>query len=66
MIESAFVAVRPAPSVASTLKALIPAEVGLPEMTPVEALRASPAARAPDVIDQVYVPAPPDAASVLE
>ena len=53
-------------SVTSAVKLALPAAVGVPEMTPVEAARPSPAGRVPVVIDQAYGKAPPVALSVDE
>ena len=50
---SACVAVSPFISWACTVKMLVPAPVGVPEITPVLALRASPTGRLPTVVDQV-------------
>ena len=45
------------------VKLLMPALVGVPEITPVDALNASPAGRAPERLN-VSVPLPPDAVTV--
>jgi hypothetical protein len=44
----------------------LPFAVGVPEMRPVLAVRASPVGRLPDVIDQAYGVVPPVAASDFE
>jgi hypothetical protein len=48
------------------VKALVPVAVGVPEIRPVEADRATPAGRLPDEIDHVYGVVPPPACSELE
>jgi hypothetical protein len=42
------------------------AVVGVPEITPVDDARLSPAGRRPAAIDQLYGPVPPDACNVCE
>ena len=44
-------------------ESFVTAAVGVPEITPVDAARDSPAGRAPLVIDQLYGETPPVAAS---
>ena len=51
-------------SVTCTVKFAVPVPVGVPLMTPVEALIARPAGSVPTVIDQVSGVAPPVAVSV--
>jgi len=46
------------------VKVLVPDAVGVPEMTPVEAARVSPAGSVPEMVDQMYGVRPPVAASV--
>src|SRR5262249_8626573 len=53
-----------APAVTWTVKLEVPAVVGVPEITPVAAVRVSPAGNVPLAIDQVYGGVPPVAASV--
>src|SRR6202453_1953180 len=55
-------------SVTCTVKAELPAAVGVPEITPVEAFSDSPAGSdpAPGTTDQLYGAVPPVAASVAE
>ena len=53
-------------SVAVTIKDEVPADVGLPEITPVPALRVSPPGRLPLEIDHEYGSVPPAAARVVE
>ena len=66
IIERAFVAVTAgeAESVTITVKGVVPAVVGVPEMTPVDAFRIRGTGRAPTEIDQVREPMPPLAARV--
>ena len=52
VIDKALVAVTEALSVTRTVK-LVPAAVGVPEITPVEAARVNPVGREPTLIDQV-------------
>jgi hypothetical protein len=66
LIESAFVVVAPILSVNLTVKLKRPSLVGVPEITPVAALRESPRGKAPADIDQVYGAQPPVTASVCE
>ena len=49
----ACVAVRAFTSLTCTVKLVVPALVGVPEMAPVPALRVNPAGRLPTVTDQV-------------
>src|SRR5215208_188058 len=51
-------------SVTVTAKLVVPATVGVPEITPVEELRLRPAGRLPAVIDQEYGVVPPMPARV--
>ena len=60
---NAFEAVRPAASLASTVKVEELAAAGVPEMVP-EVLRARPAGNWPDAMLQVYGVVPPVAARV--
>ncbi len=53
-------------SVNSTVKLYDPLVVGVPEMTPVEALSESPGGREPEEIDHVYDGVPPLEAKVRE
>ncbi len=53
-------------SVTSTVKAKVPAFVGVPETTPLVADKDSPAGSAPDESFQVYGEVPPLADSVTE
>jgi hypothetical protein len=64
VIERSLVDVRPAVSVARTVKLAVPAAVGVPEMVLPD--KVSPAGRLPAVIDQVYVPVPPVAVRSAE
>jgi hypothetical protein len=59
-------AMAPCASVTVTPKLVLPAVVGVPEITPVEASRLSPAGREPEVIAQEYGVMPPVAWSVAE
>jgi len=49
-IQNVWFAVEP-PAETCTVKPLVPPRVGVPEMTPVEEFKLSPAGRAPDVMD---------------
>ncbi len=60
------VAAVPCESVTVAAKLEGPALVGLPEITPVLALRVNPAGRLPELMLQVYGASPPAAASVCE
>jgi uncharacterized protein YqfA (UPF0365 family) len=51
-------------SVTCTVRLLVPASVGVPLITPVEASRLRPVGRLPSVTDQWYGAVPPSAASV--
>ena len=68
MIERAFVASCGgfSESVSVTVKLKVPDDVGVPEITPVEALRPSPGGRGPALFDHVYGLFPPVAVSVAE
>ena len=68
MIERAFVALCGGFSESVTLTVMlnVPEDVGVPEITPVETLRASPGGREPALFDQVYGLLPPFAVSVVE
>jgi hypothetical protein len=68
VIERAFVALCAgfSESVTLTVKLKVPEDVGVPEITPVEALMESPGGREPALIDQVYGFFPPVAVSVAE
>jgi hypothetical protein len=59
-------AMVPCASVTVTPKLVLPVLVGVPEITPVEASRLSPAGREPEVIAQEYGVMPPVAWSVAE
>src|SRR6266849_5242030 len=61
---NAFVAVCELASLTCTLKLLVPATVGVPEMTPVLAASVRPAGRLPDAMDHTYEGLPPAAASL--
>ena len=61
----ALVAVCPAASVTRTLKLALPANVGVPVMSPVDD-RESPGGKAPVASDHVYGARPPVAASDCE
>ena len=61
---NARVAARPAESTTRTVKADVPALVGVPLMTPVEALNDSPAGKLPVDTDHVNGARPPLTASV--
>ena len=68
MIESALVfeTVGDSESVTCTVKFVVPEAVGVPLMTPVEALMARPAGSEPTEIDHVYGVVPPVAVRVCE
>lgn len=68
VIERAFVACCGgfSESVTFTVKWKVPEDVGVPEITPVEALRTSPNGREPALIDHVYGVFPAFAVSVAE
>jgi hypothetical protein len=68
VIERAFVAFCAglSESVTLTVKEKVPGVVGVPEITPVEALRASPGGREPALIAHVYGLFPSAAVSVAE
>jgi hypothetical protein len=59
-------ALAPSASVTATPKLVLPVLVGVPEITPVEASRLSPAGREPEVTAQEYGATPPVAWSVAE
>jgi hypothetical protein len=63
---NAIVPVLFAASVTFTVNDTVPAVVGVPEMTPVEATRLSPAGRVPALTLQVYGVVPPLACSPVE
>ena len=52
-------------SLTVTVKLVVPAAVGVPEITPVDAFRVNPAASDPELTDQVSLPVPPVAASCV-
>ena len=54
----------PIPSVAVTVKLLVAAEVGVPEIRPVPAFNDKPAGSVPAVTLNVYEPLPPVAETV--
>ena len=54
----------PLPSVARTVKLLVPAAVGVPASAPLDALSVSPAGSDPALIAKVYAPLPPVAVIV--
>jgi hypothetical protein len=62
----AFVAVLFAASVTFTVNNTVPAVVGVPEITPVEATRLNPAGNVPVLTLQVYGVVPPLACSAVE
>ena len=62
----AWVAVSPPASVTLMVKFEVPAPVGVPASTPVEAPRVIPAGRLPPLTDHVYGPSPPVTVSVSE
>jgi hypothetical protein len=66
VIERAWVAVCAvvAESRACTVKEEVPAVVGVPEITPVEAFKLNPAGNEPVVMLHVYGEVPPEAANV--
>ena len=67
MMPKAFVAVCAVGEVESftcTVKLDVPAVVGVPEITPVEAAKVSPTGSDPELIVQVYGDVPPLAPSV--
>ena len=53
-------------SVTFTVKLYVPACVGVPEISPLEAVRAKPGGRRPELMVQLYGVTPPVAASVEE
>jgi hypothetical protein len=59
-------AVGVAESVTFTAKLNVPAAVGVPAISPVEAFSANPAGRDPEARDQLYGDEPPPAESTLE
>jgi len=63
---NAFVPVLFAASVTCTVNDTVPAVIGVPEITPVEAARVSPAGRVPALTVQLYGVVPPVACSVVE
>ena len=65
-ILSAWVAVLLAASFTCTVKEAVPAVVGVPEITPVDAAKLSPAGSAPVLTLQVYGVVPSLACSVVE
>ena len=64
VMEIAWLAVLPAPSVTSKVTELLLAPVGMPLMTPELLFKLNPAGNVPDVIPHLYGLAPPDTASV--
>ena len=62
----AFVPVLLAASFTSTVNENVPAVVGVPEITPVEATNVSPAGNVPTVTLQLYGAVPAVACSVVE
>jgi hypothetical protein len=64
VINKAFVPDPPTMSVTLTVKLYVAAVVGVPEMTPVDALSDNPGGRAPADIDHVYGSVPPIAPRV--
>ena len=64
VIDNAWVAVAPLLSVTCTVKLLVPATVGVPLITPADALRERPAGSVPTVILHIYGVLPPPATSV--
>jgi hypothetical protein len=65
-ILSAFVPVLFAASVTCTVNDTVPAVVGVPEITPVDAIRLSPVGNVPAVTLQLYGVVPPLACNVVE
>jgi len=63
---NAFVAVLFSESLTCTVNEAVPAVVGVPEMTPVDAARLSPAGKAPALTLQLYGVVPPLAWIVVE
>jgi hypothetical protein len=63
---NAFVPVLFAESVTCTVNDAVPAAVGVPEITPVDATRLIPAGKAPALTLQLYGVVPPLACSVVE
>jgi hypothetical protein len=59
VIEVALVSDSPALSVTLTEKLNVPDAVGVPDSSPVEVFRVTPAGRLPEVIDQVNGLVPP-------
>jgi hypothetical protein len=59
-----FVAVLLAASLTCTVNDAVAAVVGMPEITPVDATRLSPAGNEPELIDHVYGVVPPFACNV--
>jgi hypothetical protein len=64
VIENALLVVAARLSETPTVKLAVPAEDGVPLMTPVVEFSASPAGSAPTVMDQVYGAVPPAATKV--
>ena len=64
MIDSDFEFVVLFASVTRIVKVDVPVEVGVPEITPVDEFKASPAGKLPDVLDQEYGVLPPLADTV--
>jgi hypothetical protein len=64
--SKAAVAVCAVASVTCTVNDTVPAVVGVPEITPVDAARFNPAGKEPELIDQVYGVVPPLACNVIE
>ena len=62
--ENVLVTVCAAVSEACSVTEVVPAAVGVPEMTPVEVLSVRPAGRPPALIAHVYGPVPPAAVAV--
>ena len=65
VIDNEAVVEAEALSVTFTVKLLVPAVPGVPDMAP-EAARVNPAGSAPLATDQVYGPSPPVAVSIWE
>jgi len=65
-IESALVAVAPAPSVARTVKLNVPDADAVPVMVPVPEFKVRPAGSAPEARDQTMGGIPPVVATVCE
>ena len=63
-IDRDLLALAPIVSITRTVKLDVPVALGVPLITPVEAFKLSPAGSDPLIILQVFMPLPPDAASV--